>query len=82
MNMKRYTRIYTYTHIHFKYGILLTKFYDYNGLLYLIFFSVVVIYVHHIIILYAQQKFQIYQRACPLNKQDKGFRALHDTWLA
>lgn len=82
MNMKRYTPIYLYTHIHFKYGILLTKFTIIMAYYIRFFFSVVVIYVHHIIILYAQQKFQIYQGARPLNKQDKGFQALHDTWLA
>jgi len=80
MNMKRYTRIYTNVHaypLQIRYP--LNEVYDYNGLLYLIFFSVDVIYAHHIIILYTQQKFQIYQCARPLNKQDKGFQALHDT---
>lgn len=69
-------------YIHFKYGILLTKFTIIMAYyIRFFFFFVVVIYVHHII-KYTRQKFQIYQRARPLNKQDKGFQAHHDTWLA
>lgn len=74
--MKRYTLIHVHAYpLQIRYP--LNEVYDYNGLLYLIFFFVVVIYVHHIIC--TQQKFQIYQCARPLNKQDKGFQALHDT---